>query len=314
MNEKPGKSSIGPERPKFRMIPGYGIVEDGFSISRHEANAARKSEREREKSRRHAAVIKWILIAQLVLSVAMLAGWWKIQRMFAIPVDFGLLSALVLFLLTGFIMSLVHSISRLVKNIKTHTHAGVVYYILLPVALLALLIVAGFYEFRHQLVQVIATPPTQMVSKNGGAIFQCDRLELGLAPKLSSVITRPGYVLPDDPNVVHAAESACSAIFNWYMSNGKDSRSTENAISSLDLIAHEAIHVGGENNELVAKCGAVDWIRDVVLMLGASETEAEYIFTSDEAYANSYVGVPIVEQTLEYVGNCNDIPNVRAHS
>jgi len=271
---------------------------------------AKLEAREHAKQMRHKKFVKWIFVLVAVFSLVMLVAWGGVQRNSGIPLDFGPLTAIVLFLLVGFLFSLKNAIYRFYKDLKMPGRRSVMFNIMLPVTLGGLLLLAGSFELRHQLVQVIATPPTQMVSGKPNALFKCERLLASMIPNKTSTITRKGFVSGDDPNVTVARSNTCQLLFDWYVFDRRSNTSEEQAFA-LDLVAHEAIHVGGETNELKAKCGAVEWIEDVAIMMGASEEEAQRISKNNEEWANEYKGNPLIQQSLQYEGHCSDVPSVR---
>lgn len=257
-------------------------------------------------------LLRNLLLTTTVMSLVLLFGWNTFNHdHLRWPVDFGAQTAVLLFLLAFF----VHSIMKLfqhLREIKPKQEGLNLLYPFYTAAVLAALLGVGYFEFRHQFVQIITTPITRKISGVPRALVRCDRAMANLlAP------TRKGYVRYEyadgeyvSNDIAHYHPNACVDIFNWYIWQGK-TNTTDYQIHTLDMIPHEAIHIGGILNELYTKCAATEWTEDVLLWLGADPDEAERVAKINRLRANNYQGLGPGSQSDQYVGNCNKLPSFR---
>lgn len=253
---------------------------------------------EPKRHRKH--TLRNLTIATTLLSLVLLFAWSPVNlRWLHLPVDFGLLTAVCLILLVLLVYNFVQFL-RHAKRSKTKLHYHLIVFIFTLVTFLGF----GYFEFRHQFVQILVTPSVRKVSGVPTALGQCDRIGANLfAP------TRSGYVIWGSP-VAHIHPNACAGIFNWYVWQGK-TNTTNRQIHQLDMITHEAVHIGGEESELKTKCASTEWLEEILLDWGVNADEASRIAKHNRETLNNYQqdGLNITDK--QYEGNCDELPRHR---
>lgn len=306
MDEPTPSTPNQPKRPDITSLyPAIGTGEKPPILTSATGAPIYTHSEDEPKPRRHTHLQRNIFLATTVLSLVLLFAWSPINhQLLHLPIDFGMLTALCLFLLTAFFISfakLAHCISKIISN---RANPSLIYHITISTFILAAFLGAGYFEFRHQFVQILTTPIIRKVSGVPTALTQCDRVTANLlAP------TRSGYVEYGSA-VAHFHPSACADIFDWYVWQHKTD-TTREQIHKLDMITHEATHVGGEYNELNAKCASTEWLEEALLDIGVDEKEARDIAIANRHTANDFKYGGIGSQQHQYEGSCDDLPRFR---
>gem|GEM_PF-6235053 len=257
-------------------------------------------------------LLRNLLLAASALSIVLLLGWNTINHNHLHwPIDFGVQTAILLFILAFLIHSVIKFFQHL-REIKPKQEGLNPLYPFYTAVTLAAFLGVGYLEFRHQFVQITTTPIIRKISGVDTALARCDRAMANLfAP------TRKGYVQYEyadgqytSSDIAHFHPAACADIFNWYVWQGK-TNTTDYQIHTLDMISHEAVHIGGVRSELIAKCASTEWTEDVLLFLGAKPDEAKRVAEINRKNANDYQGRGPGSQTSAYEGNCDSLPSFR---
>jgi hypothetical protein len=132
---------------------------------------------------------------------------------------------------------------------------------------------AGLAEAEHQVTQQLATSATVMVSGRPGAVARCARR----TTDLFDLSGNAGSVRWDTPDVARLRADTCAALWSWVVSD--KAHPTIDQVVALHVLAHEAVHVGGERVEATTECVAMRWDATVARALGASDAVAEQIAT-----------------------------------
>ncbi|MBU4215740.1 MAG: hypothetical protein KJ792_13920 [Actinobacteria bacterium] len=134
--------------------------------------------------------------------------------------------------------------------------------------------VAGLVEAEHRVTQQLATSVTVMVSGRPGAVARCARRTSDMFDPSGNA----GSVQWDSPDVARLRADTCDALWAWITSD-KEHPTIEEVIA-LHVLAHEAVHVGGERAEAATECAAMGWDATVARALGASDAVAQQIAAS----------------------------------
>jgi len=249
-------------------------------------------------------LLRYTLITTTIISLILLFGWNTFNHNYLRwPIDFGVQTAFLLFATVLLAHSIILFSQHLRKVTRRQTELTLLYPLYILIMLSAFLGI-GYLEFRPQFVQIITTPITREISGVPTALVQCDRAVANLfAP------TRKGYTYIED-GIARFHPNACVDIFNWYVWQGK-TNTTDYQIHTLDMIAHEAVHISGVYNELITKCASTEWTEDVLLHLGAKPEEAERIAKRNRYMLNNFQGTGPGSQSNQYVGNCDNLPSFR---
>ena len=201
-------------------------------------------------------------------------------------IDIGVLTVLVVV----FAVLSVRAVVRLIRKIRSiwRKEGGIslVYVVVMVVLWLGLLGVSGFFEFRHQLAFYTASAVSRDVSGKSNAVARCQRRAVDMFNFMGFFYL--GWVWSDKPNVAHLRTDTCGDFGDWLMSDKR--QASREQIQALQVVIHEAVHIGGELNEARTECKAMDHYERVATGLGATREEARRML---EYYkTNIYPGMP----------------------
>lgn len=131
-----------------------------------------------------------------------------------------------------------------------------------------LLGVAVSFEARHQLVQARATALVRLVSGVPLSAASCQRF----TPDLLDLSFYSGFVSYDNQHVAKLRRTVCNDLAGWMLSDKTDP--TVGQIRAVHVTVHEAIHVGGQFDEAVTECTAMQKDTDAAMFFGATRTQA----------------------------------------
>ena len=134
--------------------------------------------------------------------------------------------------------------------------------------LIALTVVAMWFEVGHDRQQLLATRAMSAVTDNSDARADCRRF----MESFFSLGEYDGYVARDNPDVAAIANHSCRSLAS-YAAGPKDNPALDE-IAAVHLIAHESIHVNGYWSESEAECRAAQLNYLVAEELGATESQA----------------------------------------
>lgn len=134
--------------------------------------------------------------------------------------------------------------------------------------LIALTLVAAYFEVGHDRQEALATTAMSAVTDNPHARGDCQRF----TQALFNLSVYDGYVYRDSSDVARYTNDSCRALAS-YASSSKVNPSLDQ-IAAVHLVAHETMHVNGYWSEAEAECRAVQLNHLVAMKLGATETQA----------------------------------------
>ena len=135
-------------------------------------------------------------------------------------------------------------------------------------SLIALTLVALWFEVGHDRRQLLATSAMSALTDNPRAQADCRRF----SETFFSLGEHDGYVARDTSDVAHYTNESCKALAS-YAASSKENPSLDQ-VAAVHLIAHETMHVNGYWTESEAECRAVQLNSLVAEKLGASEAQA----------------------------------------
>lgn len=148
-------------------------------------------------------------------------------------------------------------------------------------------------EVRHQWTQERATAVTRELTGNPDATASCERYSAHLF-NLSHDL---GHVMSDEPNVAHLRRDTCNDFADWLLSDKHDPSAAQ--VQALHVVVHEAMHVGGQYNEAMAECSAMQHDAEAAEFLGASPADARAL--AESYYQTVYPLMPTDYRT----GDCS---------
>lgn len=159
-----------------------------------------------------------------------------------------------------------HLVIRLVRA-RPGDRAGITLLVVAAVAFAW----AGLHEARHQVVQVRATDTVRDLTGNPAALARCQRF----TPDLLDISGWAGHVSWDAPHVAHLRRTVCNDLAGWLLGGAADVSGP--GAQAVHVLTHEAVHVGGEHDEAVTECVALQRDAETARNLGASDEAAEHL-------------------------------------
>jgi hypothetical protein len=134
--------------------------------------------------------------------------------------------------------------------------------------LVALALVAWFFEAGHHQRQQLATEAMRAFTDNPRAEANCQRL----TSELFDLSQYDGYVYWDNSNVALYKRHICKDLAAY--TSGAHDDPSQAQVAAVHLIAHESMHVMGLRNEAETECHAVQRSHEVAEFLGATPEQA----------------------------------------
>ena len=128
---------------------------------------------------------------------------------------------------------------------------------------------AAVPEGRHQWVQARATALVRHASGVPGSSATCERF----TPDLLDLTSYSGFVSSDSQHVARLRRTVCNDLADWLISDKNNP--TTNQIRAVHVVVHEAMHVGGQFDEAIAECHAMQLDTDAAMFLGATRAQAQ---------------------------------------
>ncbi|MDR0591558.1 MAG: hypothetical protein LBG75_03350 [Candidatus Nomurabacteria bacterium] len=280
---------------KDRYVPDAALQEELDSIAK--------------PPKRESRLLRNLMLIAAAVSVVAFIGWPHMAQVLNTPIDFGPLTTVCLFALVFFIYNVARLVQYIHKAMVEHSRASLSYHLIMPTVSFLVLFGVGYFEFKHQAVQLIITPAVREVSNEPTAVARCDRILRNLLDRGGGYY---GYVYPGETEA-HLNPVVCNSIFDWYFLQDKTA-SDDMQVFALHTPLHEAEHVRGIGNELMAECTSLEWTEDIMLKLGASRAEAKSVADRSVEYQQGRnSSASIASQKLsKYEGDCKDVPSQRA--
>lgn len=131
------------------------------------------------------------------------------------------------------------------------------------------LTVAAVPEAKHQWVQARATALVRHASGVPTSSATCQRF----TPDLLDLSFYSGFVSSDSLHVARLRRTVCNDLAGWLI--GDKNNPTTGQIRAVHIVAHEAMHVGGQFDEAKAECRAMQLDTDAAMLLGATRSQAQ---------------------------------------
>ncbi len=199
-------------------------------------------------------------------------------------IDVGVLTVVSLLLVAMVVRAVVRLVAGRASS-RTLAVVALVWWTVLAVPAVAT-------EVQHHRTEAAATSATRLVSGDPTSRAVCERWTANLINTSSF----SGFVSWDSPDVAQLRSGTCADLASWLRSDRR--HPTQGQVVALHVVAHEAVHVGGERSEAATECQAMAWDARVAEHLGAPPDVARQM-------AETYRRDVYPRMPEEYRGDCD---------